>query len=998
MYSFLGLSALAFLGALALSALQVTKLKTHYSFKQFFPKNHELLTEDQRIRQNFSLSDRPSIVFVLKAEPTHGWLSPKNFNWLKSRTQSVKAVKNVKEVFTFQTLQSAVERGSDLIIGSAFDQTSPEAWPQLAKSNPIISPQLLSADYNTALFLVEPTSTQTADLEVLQTAITSKLKSPGITVAIGGSLASQNRLSDILSRELRIFLVLSVLIFCSVFFFLFSGRAALMLIIFALLMTNIFHFAWLSFFGISLNVLLSTLPVINSISVMSLVIHSLHLWTQKRDSTDQPPMIASLKVLKELFLPNLLGTLTTSIGFIALLGAQIPIIQEYSWVIALAVLISWALVQWILLCAMLIFSLISTPPKMRAWFDRPATWGFFTMRRNKPILLFVFGITFVSVFFFPRLNFNSQLYSDLPVQDPINKTNRWLDTNMGGTVPYDLVLTAPQENYWLSPNKLGALRKTEYAIRHLPGVGSVYSATAFFPTQLPKNKALVSELLFLYSMSPEDPTRNYISTTRDSLRLAIKFKDRPTDQIQSLIKQIDQQIMTSFPQATIQKGGAAIYAHQINQTVSKKLVFGFWESIFLIGCLLVLTFRSFRWALVACIPNVIAPILMIAGLALTQTPIKPSIGLIFSISLGLAFNNTVYFLSRLKSTIATHKLSFLPIKRTLSLEGNPCLFETFVMIAGFSIFLVSNFQVNKLFGVLMILSIGFGFVADMIFLPALLTRFPGLLMSIPKKAKISLVSTRPVRVGRAASWLLFALIIGASRGLEAAPANTLTAKEILKKTQLQVDAKDETALVTLTIIEANGDKKIRELFLKSQRRGRAASTLVKISKPADVKGMGLLSQVEKGAESHWIYLPQSKQVRRVVGSQTKSGILGSELSAGDMNSEILRGAKAKLLSTQADGYKIEVVPSKKALFTKAVILISKQFLPQEVKYFVGSKPKKTVEFKDYSQVGTIWRPRTLVIHNHINKRGTELLLSNIKVNQGLRSSDFTQSALKEEIF
>jgi hypothetical protein len=81
-----------------------------------------------------------------------------------------------------------------------------------------------------------------------------------------------------------------------------------------------------------------------------------------------------------------------------------------------------------------------------------------------------------------------------------------------------------------------------------------------------------------------------------------------------------------------------------------------------------------------------------------------------------------------------------------------------------------------------------------------------------------------------------------------------------------------------------------------------------------------------------------------------------------MNSEILRGAKAKLLSTQADGYKIEVVPSKKALFTKAVILISKQFLPQEVKYFVGSKPKKTVEFKDYSQVGTIWRPRTLVIH------------------------------------
>lgn len=155
------------------------------------------------------------------------------------------------------------------------------------------------------------------------------------------------------------------------------------------------------------------------------------------------------------------------------------------------------------------------------------------------------------------------------------------------------------------------------------------------------------------------------------------------------------------------------------------------------------------------------------------------------------------------------------IKEALSQEGNPCLFETFVMLAGFSIFLVSNFQVNKLFGILMILSIGFGFLADMVFLPALLTRFPWLLLSPSLKTQGPII-LKPSRWGqRAASWLAFVAILGVARGLEAAPpTSTLTAKEILKKTQVQVDAKDETAQVTLTIIESNGDKKNSGAFPK----------------------------------------------------------------------------------------------------------------------------------------------------------------------------------------
>ena len=57
--------------------------------------------------------------------------------------------------------------------------------------------------------------------------------------------------------------------------------------------------------------------------------------------------------------------------------------------------------------------------------------------------------------------------------------------------------------------------------------------------------------------------------------------------------------------------------------------------------------------------------------------------------------------------------------------------------------------------------------------------------------------------------------------------------------------------------------------------------------------------------------------------------------------------------------------------------------------------KKTVEFLNYKKIGAVWRAHMLKVKNHMNGRGTEIVLSDIKVNSGLKGDDFTQSNLKE---
>src|SRR5205085_2338100 len=111
--------------------------------------------------------------------------------------------------------------------------------------------------------------------------------------------------------ELTLFLLYIALGFCGVFYLLFSHWTAILSAMITLICSNIFGLGLMVAFNVPINALLVTLPVIISVSIMSLLIHSLHLWAGKNTSHksyDEKVQIA-YETLKELFLPNALGIL-----------------------------------------------------------------------------------------------------------------------------------------------------------------------------------------------------------------------------------------------------------------------------------------------------------------------------------------------------------------------------------------------------------------------------------------------------------------------------------------------------------------------------------------------------------------------------------------------------------------------------------------------------------------------------------------------------------------
>jgi uncharacterized protein len=242
---------------------------------------------------------------------------------------------------------------------------------------------------------------------------------------------------------------------------------------------------------------------------------------------------------------------------------------------------------------------------------------------------------------------------------------------------------------------------------------------------LPTKRAAIAETYFLYSMSENNPLTQYVTNDNRSARIELRIHDLPSNEVLALVKHLKSRVKKEFPDSTVQLGGMGAVSHIIHNEISKELIFGFWQALILIVMLLVVIFRSLRWALVAALPNLIPPVVLLGYLALTHTPIKPGVAIIFSIALGLAFTNTIYAMNRMKSL--RRKGGRLPVSRTFHLEGNPCLVATLVVMMGFSVFMFSYFELNRTFGACMIVSIIAGLVGDLVFLPALLKAAPWLL-------------------------------------------------------------------------------------------------------------------------------------------------------------------------------------------------------------------------------------------------------------------------------
>lgn len=232
-------------------------------------------------------------------------------------------------------------------------------------------------------------------------------------------------------------------------------------------------------------------------------------------------------------------------------------------------------------------------------------------------------------------------------------------------------------------------------------------------------------------------------------------------------------------------------------------------------------------------------------------------------------------------------------------------------------------------------------------------------------------------------------------------AKQMTAEEVLKKVETNLKSKDETAMIDMTIVESNGQSKDRRIEIK-KRNTQKQEVLVRLQKPADVKGVGLLSVMEKDSENQWLYLPSQKKSRRIASTSKKEKFLDSEFSYEDFSASTYKNFKNKLLEeTTLEGKAVRVVESttenSDSPYKKIVTWVdNSDFKPLKTEYYdQEGKLLKVMDFSDYKQFGKgAWRAQMVKVENVQNKRKTILKMSDLKINSGLQEKEFSKQALE----
>lgn len=206
-----------------------------------------------------------------------------------------------------------------------------------------------------------------------------------------------------------------------------------------------------------------------------------------------------------------------------------------------------------------------------------------------------------------------------------------------------------------------------------------------------------------------------------------------------------------------------------------------------------------------------------------------------------------------------------------------------------------------------------------------------------------------------------------------------SAKSILNKVKKNTSASYENVDLKMKIWK-KGEKLERQLNIKKMDAKSSTKSLVKISSPLKLKGIGIYSEIQSGNEQQWLYLPSLRKSRRVLKGNRKSSFLDSHLNFEDFSADMYQSYSSKIESQGKKTWVIKSKPKNKdASYSKILTTVSKKtYLIQEVVYYnKKGKIEKKLKASKFKKFGKIWRATKVEVTMNSSADKTQLLLTKL---------------------
>lgn len=549
--------------------------------------------------------------------------------------------------------------------------------------------------------------------------------------------------ANLVSGEFRLFLTLALIITAVILLIFFRSFFAVLFPVIVVLFGVITAVGTIVLFGYKITILTGLIPpliVIIGIPNSILILNKYHTEYMLSQDKFKAMQIAIKRVGTTIFFTNL----TTAIGFGVFGLTNSEVLTEFGIIASLNVMITWMLS---LILIPIIFSYLPNP---KTWQTKHlenkylnifiSKVDYWVHNKRKAIYISTFLVVIVASIGMMKVSVNGYIVDDMPQGAKVLKDLSFFENNFDGVMPLEIQIDSKKKNGLLNIPTIKKIEKLDKMMSAYPefsrsiSLNEVlkYSKQAFYNGD-PSFYKLPSEseaaFILSYAKSSGASTgllKSYIDSTNQITRVSFQVKDVGSNKMNDLIAELKPRIDSIFNPKKFDvliTGNSVLFVKGANYLLTN-LIESLLIAFFLVALLMYALFKSFKVVLITLIPNIIPLMITASIMGYLGLSLKPSTILIYSIALGIASDQTLYFLTKFRHDQLQYGLSTSRIiSMTLKETGLSMIYTAIILFFGFGIFSASSFGGTVALGILLSITLLVAMLCNLVLLPALIISF-----------------------------------------------------------------------------------------------------------------------------------------------------------------------------------------------------------------------------------------------------------------------------------
>jgi predicted RND superfamily exporter protein len=729
------------LGVLAIvtSLYWISGLGFSYDIERFFPENDD----DAAFMAAFSDRIERDDLFLLVAIDNGESIYDSVFlQKLTSFTNACRDLPGIETVSSLTNFKDPIKTPFGLSFRQVLHPDQPERYAADSmdiRQDTRLYNNLLAADekaVNVVLRTYPSLSQATADS--LDSAINALIAHYGFEKThIAGVANTQSVFVAKIKKEMLFYISLSILITSLLLFWLYRSLLGVFIPMVSVLGALVLFLAYMRLSGQLLDIMSSMYPMLMMIFGMSDLIHLQSKYIDEMEK-GKSSFDAILYALKEIGLALFLTSLTTAIGFAALLTSAIPAIRDFGLNAAMGVMLAYGSVVVFSAALLSLFNanqLQKVKNQQLIWDKIAHKLYHFAIVGKLKVVLTTLVVVLVCVWGIGRISTNTYLLGDLPLNSKLRTDFQFFENRFSGVRTLELAIQPQPGHALFSAAVLQEVEKLEAYLADSITDGGIQSPVMLTKTmnkswsgglksayKLPEDSSIYKTFSTLLQKNKQLSQFALFDSSLSLGRVSLRVRDTGSDSLSYQMRRIERWIEknTDPTIARFRFTGSGLMVDKNNEYLRNNLLQGLLLAFCLVGIIFSLLFRDWRMLFISILPNLIPLLVAGAMLGFLNIELKAVTSIIFTVSFGIAVDDTIHFLTRYKIERAKGNTVGDAMLLTFQISGKAILLTTLILIAGFISLTFSDFTGTYYVGIIVCITLISALISDLFLIPQLL--------------------------------------------------------------------------------------------------------------------------------------------------------------------------------------------------------------------------------------------------------------------------------------